>query len=283
MSEATQQDSERSKSFFQVRWPDDSPTQEEFLMMLPIRRSLKIWESTIINGEESIAWDTLESDMRAVSTQHPNTIFTVEIEDEDGGRWVQYHQDGQYYEAPEVRHVPDFDPSKLRETQHPDPLDLNTPIVQVPTLQEVLQEVLLKIEQDVWEMEADELPGDELPAIADPYESHGKPSTPPEAALERVPRLREILTARHQERNQFGETTGRSLWARVQKQYLAHIETARGQDRQPRKEARAVRDARQTQRKLDTKKKYQPEEEKNPRPGEPSRRSPIPTTGKELL
>ena len=158
MSEATQQDSESNKSFFQVRWPGGSPTQEEFLMTLPIRRSLKIWESTIINGEESIAWDTLESDMRAVSTQHPNTIFTVEIKDEDGERWVQYHQDGQHYEAPEVRHIPDFDPSKLRETQHPDPLDLNTPIVQVPTLQDVLQAVLLKIEQHVWDMEADQSP-----------------------------------------------------------------------------------------------------------------------------
>ena len=132
MSEATQQDSESNKSFFQVQWPDDSPTEEEFLMMLPIRRSLNIWASTIINGEESIAWDTLESDMRAVSTQHPNTIFTVEIKDEDGGRWVQYHQDGQHYEAPEVRHIPDFDPSRLRETQHPDPLDLNTPSSRSP-------------------------------------------------------------------------------------------------------------------------------------------------------
>ena len=209
MSEATQQDSERNKSFFQVRWPDGSPTQEEFLMMLPIRRSLNIWANTIINGEASIAWNTLESDMRAVSTQHPNTIFTVEIEDEDGGRWVQYHQDGQYYEEPEVRHIPDFDPSKLRETQHPDPLDLNTPIVQVPTLQDVLQDVLLNIEQNVWVMEVDQRLDDGLPAMANPYESHGEPFTPPEAALERVPRLREILTATHQERNQFGETTGR--------------------------------------------------------------------------
>ena len=157
MSEATQKDSDRNKSFFQVRWPGGSPTQEEFLMTLPARRSLKIWESAILNGEESIAWDTLESDLRAVSTQHPNTIFTVEIEDEDGGRWVQYHQDGQHYEEPEVRHIPDFDPSKLRETQHPDPLDLNTPIIQVPTLQDVLQRVLLVIEQDVWDTEACQL------------------------------------------------------------------------------------------------------------------------------
>ena len=209
MSEATQKDSERNKSFFQVRWPGGSPTQEEFLMTLPARRSLKIWESTILNGEESIAWNTLESDLRAVSTQHPNTIFTVEIEDEDGQRWVQYHQDSQHYEAPEVRHIPDFDPSKLRETQHPDPLDLNTPIVQVPTLQDVLQNVLLKIEQHVWDTEADQLPDNELPAMADPYESHGKPFTHPDAALERVPRLREILTATHQECNQSGETTGR--------------------------------------------------------------------------
>ena len=208
MSEATQQDSESNKSYFQVRWPGNSPTQEEFLMMLPIRRSLRTWESTIINGEKSITWDTLKSDMRAVSTQYPNTIFTVEIKDEDGERWVEYHQDGQHYETAEVRHIPDFDPSKLRETQHPDPLDLNTPIVQVPTLQDVLQRVLLKIEQNVWVMEVDQRFDDGLPAMANPYESHGKPFTPPEAALERVPRLREILTATHQERNQFGETTG---------------------------------------------------------------------------
>ena len=194
MSEATQQDSESNKSYFQVRWPDDSPTQEEFLMMLPMRRSLRIWESTIINGEESIAWDTLESDMREVSTHH-NTIFTVEIKDEDGDSWVQYHQDGQHYEAPEVRHIPDFDPSRLRETQHPDPLDLNTPIVQVPTLQDVLQEALLVIEENVWDMEVDRLPDDYSPAMADPYEFGIKPATPPEAALERVPRLREIPTA----------------------------------------------------------------------------------------
>ena len=132
MSEATQQDSESNKAYFQVRWPGDSPTKEEFLMMLPLHRSLTIWESTIINGEECIAWDTLKSDMRAVSTQYPNTIFTVEITDEDGERWVEYHQKGQHYETPEVRHIPDFDPSRMRETQHPDPLDLSTPIVQAP-------------------------------------------------------------------------------------------------------------------------------------------------------
>ena len=168
MSEATQQDSERNKSYFQVRWPDDSPTEEEFLMLLPVRRSLDIWASTIINGEESIAWDTLETDMRVVSTQHPNTIFTVEIKDEDDQRWVQYHQAGQYYGEPEVRHIPDFDPSKLLETQHPDPLDLNTPIVHVPTLQDVLQEALLVIEENVWDLEVDWLPG-RL------FASHGEP------------------------------------------------------------------------------------------------------------
>ena len=131
----------------------------------------------------------------------------MEIKDEDGGCWVQYHQAGQYYGEPEVRHIPDFDPSKLRETQHPDPLDLNTPIVHVPTLQDVLQAVILKIEQNVWRMEVDKLFDDELPEMANPYESHGKPFTSTEATLERVPRLREILTATHQERNQFGETT----------------------------------------------------------------------------
>ena len=78
MSEANQQDSERNKRFFQVRWPSGSPTRKEFLMTLPARRSLKDWESTILNGEESSTWDTLESDMRTVSTQHPNTIFSVE-------------------------------------------------------------------------------------------------------------------------------------------------------------------------------------------------------------
>ena len=207
MSETTQQDSEQDKSYFRVRWPGDSPTQEEFLTMLPLRRSLKIWESTIINGEESIAWDTLKSDMRAVSTQHPNTIFTVEITDEDGERWVEYHQNGQHYETPEVRHIPDFDPSRLGETRHPDPLDLNTPIVQIPTLQDVLQEALLVIEQNVWKMEVDQRFDDGLPEMANPYESHGKPFTSPEAALERVPRLREILTVAHQECNKFGETT----------------------------------------------------------------------------
>ena len=210
MSEATQKDSESNKSYFQVRWTGGSPTQEEFLMTLPARGSLKGWENTIINGEVSRTWDTLESDMRAVSTQHPNIIFTVEIKDEDGGRWVQYHQDGQYYEAPEVRHIPDFDPSKLRETQHPDPLDLNTPIVQVPTLQDVLQGVLLEIEQSVWDTEAFH-PDDELPAMADPYEFGFKPTTSPETALERVPRLREILAAAHQECNQSGGTTGRIM------------------------------------------------------------------------
>ena len=209
MNGFTQQDSPRNKSYFQVQWPGESPTQEEFLMTLPTLRSLKDWEINIINSEESIAWDTLETDMRVVSTQHPNTIFTVEIKDEDDQRWVQYHQAGRHYEALEVRHVPDFDPSKLRETQHPDPLDLNTPIIQVPTLQNVLQEILQQIEQHVWDMEVDQRFDDGLPAMADPYESHGKPFTHPEAALERVPRLREILTATHQECNQFGETTGR--------------------------------------------------------------------------
>ena len=45
---------------------------------------------------------------------------------------------------------------------------------------------------------------------------------------------------------------GRGLRERVQEQHLAHTETARGQNREPRKEARAVRDAGQAQRKLDT-------------------------------
>ena len=213
MSEATQQDSESNKAYFHVRWPGGSPTKEEFLMMLPLHRSLTVWESTIINGEECIAWDTLKSDMREVSTQYPNTIFTVEITDEDSERWVEYHQNGQHYEAPEVRHIPDFDPSRMRETQHPDPLDLSTPIVQapptlhVPTLQDVLRETLLVIEQNVWKLEVDQRFDDGLPEMANPYESHGKPFTSPEAALERIPRLREILTATHQECNQFGETT----------------------------------------------------------------------------
>ena len=110
MSEATQQGSEHNKRFFRVRWPGETPTQEEFLMTLPARGSTEGWESTILNSEERRTWDTLESDMRTVSTQHPNTIFSVEIEDVDGRRWVQYHQDGQYYEAPEVRRIPDFDP-----------------------------------------------------------------------------------------------------------------------------------------------------------------------------
>ena len=35
MSEANQQDSERNKNFFQVRWPSGSPTRKEFLMTLP--------------------------------------------------------------------------------------------------------------------------------------------------------------------------------------------------------------------------------------------------------
>ena len=107
-----------------------------------------------------------------------------------------------------IRQIPDFDPSKLRETQYPDPLDLNTPIIHVPTLQDVLQEALLTIEQHVWDMEVDQLFDDEFPDMENPHESHGKPFTHPEAALERVPRLREILGAAHQERNQFGETTG---------------------------------------------------------------------------
>ena len=205
--------SEANRESFQVGWPGESPTQDEFMMMLPTRISLKDWENIFINGEWSSAWDTLESDMRVVSTQHPNTIFTVEIKDEDGEYWVQYHQAGRYYEAPEVRQIPDFDSSKLRETQHPDPLDLNTPIVQVPTLQDVLQEILLKIEQHVWDREVDQRFDDGLPPMADPYKSHGKPFTPPEAALERVPRLRGVLAAAHRaalkECNQSGKTTER--------------------------------------------------------------------------
>ena len=201
--------SESNMESFQVRWPGESPTQDEFMMMLPTRRSLKDWENIFINNEWSSTWDTLESDMREVSTQHPNTIFTVEIGNEDGEHWVQYHQAGRYYEAPEVRQIPDFDPSKLRETQHPDPLDLNTPIVQVPTLQDVLQEILLKIEQHVWDREVDQRFDDGLPDMENPHESHGKPFTHPEAALERVPRLREVLAAAHRECNQFGETTER--------------------------------------------------------------------------
>ena len=208
MSGFTQQDSPRNKSYFQVQWPGESPTQEEFLMTLPILRSLKDWEITIINSEESIAWDTLETDMRVVSTQHLNTIFTVKINDEDDQRWVQYHQAGRHYEALEVRQIPDFDPSKLRETQPPGPLDLNTPIIQVPTLQNVLQEALLTIEQHVWDMEVDQRFDDGFPDMENPHESHGKPFTHPEAALERVPRLREILGAAHQECNRSGEIIG---------------------------------------------------------------------------
>ena len=121
MSEATQQDSESNKSYFQVRWPGDSPTEEEFLMLLPVRRSLNIWASTIINGEESIAWDTLETDMRVVSTQHPNTTFTVEIKDEDGGCWVQYHQAGQYYGEPRSPAHPRLRPIETARNPTPRP------------------------------------------------------------------------------------------------------------------------------------------------------------------
>ena len=189
--------SESNRESFQVRWRGESPTQDEFMMMLPTRISLKDWENIFINGEWSRAWDTLESDMREISTQHPNTIFTVEIENEDGEYWVQYHQAGRYYEAPEVRHLPDFDPSKLRETQHPDPLDLNTLIIQVPTLQDVLQQALQRIDQYVWDREVKRLSASKLPAMADPDGLDLQPTTPPEAALERVPRLRGVLAAAH--------------------------------------------------------------------------------------
>ena len=57
-------------------------------------------------------------------------------------------------------------------------------------------------------MEVDQRFDDGFPDMENPHESHGKPFTHPEAALERVPRLREILTAAHRECNQFGETTG---------------------------------------------------------------------------
>ena len=221
MSEATQKDSERNKSFFQVRWPDGSPTQEEFLMTLPTRRSLKFWESTILNGEESIAWDTLESDMRAVSTQHPNTIFTVEITDEDGERWVEYHQ-----ERPALRDA--RSPSTSRTSTPRDCGKPNTqthwtstppssrsplsrsPLSRSPLSRTFSKEALLVIEQSVWDTEAFH-PDDELPAMADPYEFGFKPTTSPETALERVPRLREILAAAHQECNQSGGTTERIM------------------------------------------------------------------------
>ena len=127
MSEATQQGSENNRKFFRVRWPGKTPTQEEFLMTLPARGSTENWESTILNSEESRAWDTLESDMRTVSTQHPNTIFSVEIEDVDGRRWVQYHQDGQYYEEPEVRHIPDFGLLEAAGTPTPRPVGTQHP------------------------------------------------------------------------------------------------------------------------------------------------------------
>ena len=56
-------------------------------------------------------------------------------------------------------------------------------------------------------MEVDRLPDGELPAMTDPYQS--EPTIPPEVALERVPRLREILAAAHQECNRSGDATGR--------------------------------------------------------------------------
>ena len=148
MSEANQQDSERNKRFFQVRWPSGSPTREEFLMTLPARRSLKDWESTILNGEESSTWDTLE--VRHENGSPPNTptpssrwksrTWTV-----DAGSNTT--RTASTTRRPKSGRIPDFDPSKLRETQHPDPLELNTPIIQVPTLQDVLQAVLLEVEQ----------------------------------------------------------------------------------------------------------------------------------------
>ena len=51
------------------------------------------------------------------------------------------------------------------------------------------------------------LPEDKSLTKTNPYQSV-KPITPQEAALERVPRLREILTEAHQECNQPRDTTG---------------------------------------------------------------------------
>ena len=76
--------SESNMESFQVRWPGESPTQDEFMMMLPTRRSLKDWENIFINNEWSSTWDTLESDMREVS--HPTPQHHLHSGNRERGR-----------------------------------------------------------------------------------------------------------------------------------------------------------------------------------------------------
>ena len=104
----------------------------------------------IMETDAAWHWENLETDMGTVSRSFPGVLFRVEIEDVDEHtRHVQYHRDGHYYEAQEIRELPGFEPDRMVNTP-PDPamLDLDTPIVQVPTIRDVLTAFLEEAERD---------------------------------------------------------------------------------------------------------------------------------------
>ena len=171
---------------FQVRWPGESPTQDEFMKMLPTPQKPQGLGEYFHHNEWSSTWNTLESDMREVSTQHPNTIFTVEIGNEDGGTGFNTTRRDDTTRSP-----------KSGRSQTSTPRNSGNPTPRPAGHQHPHR------------------PGTHSPGRSpgsspeDRTARLGQGDRPAllEAALERVPRLRGILAAAHRECNQFGETT----------------------------------------------------------------------------
>ena len=97
-----------------LTWKERPPTWDDVIKLLPEPPHDLTWMEILQEEESTDEWENLEQDLQNVSKKFPGVLFKLEITnlDEDR-RHVQYHRDGFYYEAKEIRHLPDFDESKL--------------------------------------------------------------------------------------------------------------------------------------------------------------------------
>ena len=93
-----------------VNWKNPGISLEDVAAQLPPGPKWK----DILEAAQPHDWETVAEDMRQVSQKFGGILFEVEITDPNtGDRWVQYHRDGQHYQEPELRCMPEFDETKL--------------------------------------------------------------------------------------------------------------------------------------------------------------------------
>ena len=100
---------------YHIRWPDDGKIKiEDIIREFGDPPEDLDWQQVLVQ-EEPCRWETLEEDMKRVSAKQPGVLFSVEITKYDSKeQLIQYHRDGQHYEAREVRTLPEFEKELLK-------------------------------------------------------------------------------------------------------------------------------------------------------------------------